>query len=88
MKQLFQKLGKQFLLPVLVFTISLAVSARPYSQTSLIQTREVELLKAFNEVEVVGDVTIILTNNLEGKIVFRGDTKEVEAAKAIVKTGS
>jgi putative autotransporter adhesin-like protein len=87
MKQLFQfqNLGKRFLLPVVVFTISLAASAQNYSQTPLIQSREVELLKAYTEVEVIGDVTIILTNNLEGKILFRGDPKEVEAAKAIIK---
>lgn len=87
MKQLFQfqKLGKRFFLPVFVFTISLAASAQTYSQAPLIQTREVELLKPYNEVEVVGDVTIILTHNLEAKIVFRGDPKEVAAAKAIIK---
>ena len=87
MKQLFQfhKLGKRFLLPVVVFIISLAASAQTYSQTSLIQSREVELLKAYTEVEVVGDVTIILTNNLEGKILFRGDPKEVETAKVTIK---
>ena len=87
MKQLFQfhKLGKRFLLPVVVFTISLAASAQNYSQTSLIQSREVELLKPYTEVEVIGDVTIILTNNLEGKVLFRGDPKEVEAVKATIK---
>ena len=87
MKQLFQfhKLGKRIFLPLVVFTMSLAASAQPYSQTPLVESREVELLKAYNEVEVIGDVTIILTNNLEGKILFRGDPKEVEAAKATIK---
>lgn len=87
MKQLFQlqKLGKQFLLPVIAFTISIAASAQTYSLTPLVQSREIEILKAYSEVEVIGDVTIILTNNLEGKILFRGDPKEVEAAKATIK---
>ena len=87
MKQLFQfhKLGKRFFLPVVVFAMSLTAFAQPYSQPPLIESREVELLKAYNEVEVIGDVTIILTNNLEGKILFRGDPKEVEAAKATIK---
>ena len=87
MKQLFQfhKLGKRFFLPVVVFTISLAASAQTYLQAPLIRSREVELLKAYYEVEVIGDVTIILTNNLEGKILFRGDPKEIEAAKATIK---
>ena len=87
MKQLFQfhKLGKRFFLPVVLFTISFAASAQNYSQTPLIQSREVELLKAYTEVEVIGDVTIILTNNLEGKILFRGDPKEVQAAKVTIK---
>ena len=87
MKQSFQihKLGKQFFLPVVLFTISLAASAQNYSQPPLMQTREVELPKTFTEVEVLGDVTIILTHDIEGKIVFRGDPKEVEAAKATIK---
>lgn len=87
MKQLFQldKLAKRLFLPVVVFTISLAASAQTDLQSPLIQSREVELTKAFNEVEVIGDVTIILTNNLEGKILFRGESKEVQAAKATVK---
>ena len=87
MKQLiqFHKLGKRFLLPVVVFTMSLAASAQTYSQTPLIESREVELFKAYNEVEVIGDVTIVLTNNLEGKVLFRGDPKEVEAAKVTIK---
>lgn len=87
MKQLFKfhQPGKRFFLPVVLFTISLATSAQNYSQIPLIQSREVELLKAYTEVEVIGDVTIILTNNLEGKILFCGDPKEVEAAKATIK---
>ena len=87
MKQLFQfhNLGKRFLLPVVVFTISFAVSAQTYSVAPLIQSRDVEIPKEFNIVEVIGDVTIILTNNLEGKIVFRGDPNEVEAAKVTTK---
>ena len=87
MKQLiqFHKLGKRFLLPVVVFTMSFAASAQTYYQTPLIESREVELFKAYNEVEVIGDVTIILTNNLEGKILFRGDPREVEAAKVTIK---
>ena len=87
MKQLFQihKLGKRIFLPIVVFTISLATSAQTYSQALLIQSREVELQKAYTEVKVVGDVTIILTDNIEGKVVFRGDPKEVEAAKVTIK---
>ena len=87
MKQLFQfhKPGKRFFLPIIIFTISLTASAQTFSLTPLTQLREVELFKAYTDVEVIGDVTIILTNNLEGKIVFRGDPKEVEAAKATIK---
>ena len=87
MKQLFQlqKLGKQILLTVIAFTNSIAASEQTYSLKPLVQSREIEILKAYSEVEVIGDVTIILTNNLEGKILFRGDPKEVEAAKATIK---
>ena len=87
MKQLFKfhKLGKRIFLPVIVFTFSLAASAQTYSPLPLVQSREVELLKSYSEVEVIGDVTIILTNNLDGKILFRGDPKEVESAKATIK---
>jgi hypothetical protein len=87
MKQLFQfrGFGKSFLIPMLTFTISLATSAQLYFQPPVIQSREVELLKPFNEVEVSGDVTIILTNNLEGKILFQGDPEEVRQAKVTIK---
>lgn len=88
MKQLFQilKPGKLFL-PVIAFAISLTTSAQPYFQKQEIQFREIELFKAFNEIEVSGDVTIILTNNLENKIIFRGYTKDLLQARASVKNG-
>ena len=87
MKQLFQfrRPGKKFLLPVIAFAISLAASAQPLFQQPLTQSREVELMKPFHEVEVVGDVTVILTNNLDGKILFHGDPVEVQHAKATIK---
>lgn len=87
MKQVFQfhKLGKRFFLPLIVFTISLAASAQNGFQTPLIQSREIELVKKYDQVEVIGDVTIILTDNLEGKIIFRGNAKEVQAAKVSIK---
>lgn len=87
MKQLFQfcNLRKRFLLPVMALTMSLASSAQAYFPEQVVQSREVELTTAFNEVEVIGDVTIILTNNIERKVVFQGDVKDVEQAKATVK---
>jgi hypothetical protein len=87
MKQVFQfhKLGKRFVLPLIVFTISLAATAQTDFHTPLIQSREIELVKKYDQVEVIGDVTIILTDNLEGKLVFRGNLKEVQAAKVSIK---
>lgn len=87
MKQLFQfcRPGKRFLLPLLAFTISCATSAQPFSQQPVIQSREVELTTPFNEVEVIGDVTIILTNNLEGKLLFHGDPEELRQAKVTIR---
>lgn len=89
MKQVFQfhKAGKRILLPIIVFTTSLMASAQADFQTPLIQSREIELVKKYDQVEVIGDVTIILTDNLEGKTIFRGNPKEVQAAKVTIKNG-
>ena len=86
MKQSFQKrtTGKRFLIPLLILTISLSAAAQPF-QPPMNQSRELEIGKPFNEVEVVGDVTIILTNNFDGKILFYGDPEEVWRAKATIK---
>jgi hypothetical protein len=87
MKQLFQfrSLAKRSLLPLIVLTISLATSARPFFPEQPFQSKEVELIGDFNEVEVIGDVTIVLTNNIEGKIIFHGDAKDVQQAKTTIK---
>lgn len=87
MKQLFQfrNLAKRFLLPLIVLAISLATSARPIFPEQPFQSKEVELVKDFNEVEVVGDVTIVLTNNIERKIIFHGDAKDVQQVKTTIK---
>lgn len=87
MKQLIQirRLGKKLFLPLLAFTISWSASAQPYFQQPVIESREVELMKQFNEVEVVGDVTIILTNNLDGKILLQGEAEEIRLAKTFIK---
>lgn len=87
MKQLcqFRKPGTRFLLSIIAFIFSLLASAQSYFQKPVTLSRRIELVKAFNEVEVLGDVTIILTNNLEGKVLFHGDPKDVRFAKATIK---
>ncbi|HET6766824.1 MAG TPA: DUF2807 domain-containing protein [Chitinophagaceae bacterium] len=87
MKQLFQssKLGQRVLLPIIVFTISLVTEAQPYFQNTVTRSREIQLTQPFDEVEVVGDVTIILTNNFEGRVLFLGDINDLQLAKATIK---
>ena len=86
MKQLFQirRAGKRFLIPLLILTISFSAAAQPF-QPPVNQSRELEIGKPFTEVEVAGDVTIILTNNFEGKILLYGDPEEVRGTKATIK---
>jgi hypothetical protein len=87
MKQLFQfrKLGQRVLLPIIVFTTSLVTASQPYFSNTVAGSREIQLNKPFDEVEVVGDVTIILTNSFEGRVLFFGDINDLQLAKATIK---
>jgi hypothetical protein len=89
MKQLFKsgKLGKSILLPFIAIAVSIATSAQPYFQKSLVESREIKLIKEFNKIEVAGDVTIILTHNIEGKVFFYGHPEDVQVSKAFIKNG-
>jgi hypothetical protein len=89
MKQLFQigTRGKLILSAIIAFTISVATSAQPYFENPATVLREVRLTESFDEIKVLGNVTIILTNNLEGSVVFRGNPRDVQHAKATIKNG-
>ena len=83
MKQLFQ--FRKVALVTAAFTISLAMAAQPQFQKPVAQSKVIEFDNPFDEVEVIGDVTIILTNNQEGKILFQGAQEDLEQAKAVIK---
>ena len=87
MKQVFQfnKMGKQFLLPIILFAATLATTAQPLFQNKNTVSREIPIDKPFDQVEVMGDVTIILTNNFEGRLILHGDIDDLQLAKASVK---
>lgn len=89
MKQLFQfrNLGKRFVLPIIALNSFLATTAQPFLR-STIESKKIDLIETFNEIEVRGnDIKIILTDNLDGQLVFQGNSKDVKVAKATVING-
>ena len=89
MKQLFQhgNMSKRFLLPAATFFISLAASSQPLFQTSVTDSKTIEVTQSFNEIEIIGDATIILTSYLENQLVFKGDPKIIQGTKTQLKNG-
>ena len=89
MKQLFQirNLSKRFILPIIALNSFLATTAQPFLG-STIESKKIDLVETFNEIEVRGnDIKIILTDNLDGQLVFQGNSKDVQVAKATVING-
>ena len=89
MKKLFQfrNLGKTFILPVIALTSFLASAAQPFLRAG-VESKKIDLIEAYNEIEVRGnDIRIILTDNLDGQLVFQGYSKDVNVAKATVING-
>ena len=89
MKQLFQfrNLSKRFILPIIALNSFLATTAQPFLRSG-IESKKIDLVEAFNEIEVRGNnMRIILTDNLDGQLVFQGISKDVMAAKATVANG-
>ena len=90
MKQLFQfrNLCKRFILPIIALNSSLATAAQPFFQRTTIESKKIDLIGTFNEIEVRGDdIRIILTDNLDGQLVFQGNSKDVKVANATVING-
>ena len=89
MKQLFKfrNLCKGFVLPIIALNSFLATTAQPFLRSG-IESRKIDLAETFNEIEVRGnDIKIILTDNLDGQLVFRGSPKDVQDEKATVING-
>src|SRR4030095_5745648 len=90
MKQLFQfrNLSKRFILPIIALNSFLATAAQQFFQRVSIESKKIDLVETFNEIEVRGNnIKIILTDNLDGQLVFQGNSKDVKVAKATVING-
>ena len=89
MKKLFQfkNLSKRFILPIVALNSFLVTTAQPFFRAGT-ESKKIDLVETFNEIEVRGnDIRIILTDNLDGQLVFQGYSKDVKVAKATVING-
>lgn len=72
----------------LAIVLLLAVTAFPQSPCSApVGRKEITIAKMYTEVEVKGDITVILTNAPAGDIMVEGNSNELSAVKATVKKG-
>ena len=75
---------------VLVPIIALLTAATAFSQTpcsSPADRKEIVVADMFHEIEVKGDVTVILTTAPAGEIMVEGNASELHTVKATVKRG-
>ena len=88
MKQLlkFYQNGK-FLLVLIALAITGTTSAQQLFEDPDIRIRKLDIAEAFNKIEVRGNATIVLTNDLTHRVVLRGDLNDLQEATARVKKG-
>ena len=75
---------------VLVPVLALLTSAAAFSQSPCsapVDRKEINITEVFNEVEVKGEITIILTAQPAGEITVEGNANDLNAVKASVKKG-
>src|SRR6185295_3388190 len=78
--------GKKFLLPALAMAIFISSDAQIYPAGQLTPAyKEITISQEFENVEITGDVTVVLTNALSSNIVLRGTGKDINTVKTIEK---
>lgn len=75
---------------ILVPIIALFITATAFAQspcTSPVDRKEINIQELFHEIEVKGDVVVILTTAPPGEIMVEGNSSELHTIKAVVKRG-
>ena len=79
--------SKKLFLAIIAVITTVITSAQLTFEDPIVETKKIDLAEFFNKIEVQGDATIILTNDLTNSVVFRGDLSDMEQATARVKKG-
>lgn len=81
--------GKKLLLPALTIAIVTTSHAQVYPiAQSTSAYKELAIGQEFENVEITGDVTVVLTNAMSSNIVLRGTGKDINTVKTIEKERS
>ena len=81
--------GKKLLLPALAMVTFIISHAQVYPAGQLTSAyKEITVSQEFENVEITGDVTVVLTNALSSNIVLRGTGKDINTVKTIEKERS
>jgi len=88
MKQLIQISNqKKLLVAVIALVITATTSAQQFFEDPVSKVKKIDIVEAFNKIEVRGNAVIVLTNDLTNSVVLRGDVNALEEATASVKKG-
>ena len=77
--------SKKVLLPVIAVIISVTTLAQSSFKRPVVETKQIDLTESFNQIEVRGNVTIILRNDLERRLVFSGNPNDMKMVKTSYK---
>ncbi len=75
---------------VLIPVLALLISVTAFSQSpcaSPVDRKEINITEVFSEVEVKGEIVVILTTQPAGEIMVEGNANDLYTVKAIVKKG-
>src|SRR5215813_11397382 len=79
--------GQKAILLVFILFVSRILLAQAHSNMLSIDRREISNGEAFEQAEITGDVTIVLTNEPTRDILLEGSSQDVNNVKIIVKRG-
>jgi hypothetical protein len=72
---------RKFLLPIAILFISATASAQLPSLPVLMERKEVNVTATCRQVNVYGDVRVVLTNDAPGTLLLEGNRKDIDCVK-------
>ncbi|MBC7886791.1 MAG: DUF2807 domain-containing protein [Ferruginibacter sp.] len=85
-KTMLDSVPKVLTMVSILFT-SLVATAQYHSIQSAFDRKEINIGEAFQQVEVRGDVTLVLSNGPAGGLLLEGNQKDISGVKTILKNG-
>ena len=80
-------LSKRLFAAVIAFVIITGASAQQFFEDPNSKIKKIDLAESFDRIEVRGNATIVLTNELTHSVALRGDAADLDQATVRIKKG-